>query len=464
MECTYFIVPDHLAQSSSLTDAAFRLIVWILSKKNRDRIADFSYLKLQSDKLALITELTEKNYLQEDDTGLYVNADIMFEGFKELSAQVNTGPDKTDAYFKSVFDLIAKYSSKRLNFNNSKLRIRCDEFLQQGFTLAHVEARCIQLNSINPNFDWYELESRDLEHIRDVAAVTHVNARASVIPERPSHQSAHIGRPVKRQIQNQSAFMPSYQQIKLDADKMAEIREVYNYWYQSKRLSKSQYIPAKPSHIEKLFSLLRLHSVAELKRAVDGVEFRRDLVNKGRNFNDIFTNSADIEALCSLAEQMDVGSADSVELNVFNYWVERTQAASGGFLRMSVSQRDKLTQRLAIFSEEDLRLAVDGAQLDPYYQSVNYAFDLIFNDDVKVNMLKSTALNGKQAFVKTHRRSSNIREAFADMGISKLTVGSEAAPESLPERSIPAENARLLTDNSVSAAAHSAAETKVKDE
>ncbi|WP_392339437.1 hypothetical protein [Moritella marina] len=79
MESTYFIVPDHVAQSSSLSDAAFRLLVWMLCKKNKDRIADFSRFSLQSDKQHSITELINKNYLQQDDSGLYINSAIMYE-------------------------------------------------------------------------------------------------------------------------------------------------------------------------------------------------------------------------------------------------------------------------------------------------------------------------------------------------------------------------------------------------
>ncbi|WP_392339440.1 hypothetical protein [Moritella marina] len=149
----------------------------------------------------------------------------------------------------------------------------------------------------------------------------------------------------------------------------------------------------------------------------------RDLVNKGRNFNDIFTNSGNIESLVSLADSMEVSQADSPALRIFNYWVERTQSAVGVNLRMTAEQRDRLILRLQVFTEADLKLAIDGAQVDSYYQSVHFAFGLLFKDDTSVHSLISLALNGKQDVSKASRKDSNLNKALADMGISKLTVG-----------------------------------------
>lgn len=429
MESTYFIVPDHIAQSSSLSDAAFRLLVWMLCKKNKDRIADFSRFSLQSDKQHSITELINKNYLQQDDSGLYINSAIMYEDFKEQASASVEEADPGLQYFQQVFELVAEYSQKRLNFNNSKFRVRCDEFLRQGFTIEHIKVLCIQLNSRNPAFDWYELDGAELQHIKDVSAVNRVNAPASIQSVNNPNSEARqpfqptISRQGVRHIQNQSGFMPSYHQIRQDPQKMADIKQVYDYWFSSKRLQLSQYIAPKQAHFEKLYSLLMLHSIAELKRAVDGVDHRRDLVNKGRNFNDIFTNSGNIESLVSLADSMEVSQADSPALRIFNYWVERTQTAVGVNLRMTASQRDQLIQRLQVFSEVDLKLAVDGAQVDSYYQSVNFAFGLLFKDDTSVHSLISLALHGKQDVSKASRKDSNLNKALADMGISKLTVG-----------------------------------------
>lgn len=446
-------MPDHIAQSSSLSDAAFRLLVWILSKKNKDRIADFSHLTLQPDKQHSITELINKNYLQQDGTGLYVNHAIMFEGFQEQVEAAQAEQDPGLLYFQQVFDLVSQYSQKRLNFNNAKFRIRCDEFMRQGFTIEHITVLCIQLNSRNAYFDWYELEAAELQHIKDVSAVTRVNAVPSIRPElQPQSElrrpfQASTSRQGVRHIQNQSNFMPSYHQIKQDPQKMAEIKQIYNYWYESKRLLKSQYIAPKQAHFEKLYSLLKLHSLAELKRAVDGVEYRRDLVNKGRNFNDIFTNTGNIDSLISLADKMEVSQIDSPELRVFNYWVERTQTAAGLNLRMTAEQRDKILQRLELFTEADLKLAIDGAQQDPYYQSVNFAFGLLFKDDTSVHSLMSLALHGKQNVVKETRKDTNLNKALADMGISKLTVGAPQQAVPPAERSLNAEPVKQLTDS-----------------
>ncbi|SGY87729.1 hypothetical protein [Moritella viscosa] len=432
MESTYFIVPDHIAQSSSLSDAAFRLLVWMLCKKNKDRIADFSRFSLQSDKQHSITELINKNYLQQDDTGLYINNAIMYEDFKEQVEVPVSAPDPSLQYFQQVFDLVAEYSQKRLNFNNSKFRVRCDEFMRQGFTIDHIKVLCIQLNSRNPAFDWYELDSTELQHIKDVSAVNRVNAPARIQPVNNPASAARqpfqptLSRQGVRHIQNQSGFMPSYHQIRQDPQKMADIKQVYDYWFSSKRLQMSQYIAPKQAHFEKLHSLLMLHSITELKRAVDGVDHRRDLVNKGRNFNDIFTNSGNIESLISLADSMEVSQADSPALRIFNYWLERTQTAAGINLRMTAEQRDRLILRLEVFTEADLKLAIDGAQVDLYYQSVNFAFGLLFKDDTSVHSLISLALNGKQDVSKASRKDSNLNKALADMGISKLTVGMTA--------------------------------------
>jgi hypothetical protein len=120
---------------------------------------------------------------------------------------------------------------------------------------------------------------------------------------------------------------------------------------------------------------------------------------------------------------MEVSQADSPALRIFNYWVERTQTAVGINLRMTAEQRDRLLLRLEVFTEVDLKLAIDGAQVDPYYQSVNFAFGLLFKDDTSVHSLISLALNGKQDVSRASRRNSNLKKALADMGISKLTVG-----------------------------------------
>ena len=435
MESTYFIVPDHIAQSSSLSDAAFRLLVWMLSKKNKDRIADFSWLLLQSDRQHSISELISKNYLQQDNCGLYINSAIMYEQFSEQSQQTSPEQDPGAQYFQQVFDLVAQYSQKRLNFNNGKFRIRCDEFLRQGFTIEHIKALCIQLNSRNAYFDWYELDAAELQHIKDVAVVNSVNAKPTLqaINSRsaPNYASAPSHSPFQpalsqqgiRQIQNQSHFMPSFHQIRQDPQKMAEIKQIYDYWYASKRLTAAQYVAPKQAHYEKLYSLLTLHSLAELKRAVDGVEYRRDLVNRGRNFNDIFSNSGNIEGLVSLADSMQVSQTDSTEIRVFNYWLERTQSTGGLVLRMTAEQRDRLSQRLQVFSEADLQLAIDGAQVDPYYQSINFAFGVLFKDDTSVHGLMALAIHGKQTVSQASRKDSNLNKALADMGISKLTVG-----------------------------------------
>jgi len=429
MESTYFIVPDHIAQSSSLSDAAFRLLVWMLCKKNKDRIADFSRFSLQSDKQHSITELINKNYLQQDDSGLYINNAIMYEDFKEQVAAPVSAPDPSLQYFQQVFDLVAEYSQKRLNFNNGKFRVRCDEFMRQGFTIEHIKVLCIQLNSRNPTFDWYELDSTELQHIKDVSAVNRVNAPASIQSAHNPNSEARqpfqptINRQGVRHIQNQSGFMPNYHQIRQDPQKMADIKQVYDYWFSSKRLPQSQYIAPRPAHFEKLHSLLMLHSIADLKRAVDGVDHRPDLLRKGRNFNDIFTKSDDIDSLINMADSMEVSQVDSPALRIFNYWVERTQAVVGINLRMTPEQRDRLILRLEAFTEVDLKLAVDGSQVDPYYQSVNFAFGLLFKDDTSVHSLISLALNGKQDLSKRARKKSSLKKALADMGISKLTVG-----------------------------------------
>ena len=76
-----------------------------------------------------------------------------------------------------------------------------------------------------------------------------------------------------------------------------------------------------------------------------------------------------------------------------------------------------------MFTEADLKLAIDGAQVDAYYQTVNFAFGLLFKDDTSVHSLISLALNGKQDISKASRKDSNLNKALADMGISKLTVG-----------------------------------------
>jgi len=422
-------VPDHIAQSSSLSDAAFRLLVWMLCKKNKDRIADFSRFSLQSDKQHSITELINKNYLQQDDSGLYINNAIMYEDFKEQVAAPVSAPDPSLQYFQQVFDLVAEYSQKRLNFNNGKFRVRCDEFMRQGFTIEHIKVLCIQLNSRNPTFDWYELDSTELQHIKDVSAVNRVNAPASIQSAHNPNSEARqpfqptINRQGVRHIQNQSGFMPNYHQIRQDPQKMADIKQVYDYWFSSKRLPQSQYIAPRPAHFEKLHSLLMLHSIADLKRAVDGVDHRPDLLRKGRNFNDIFTKSDDIDSLINMADSMEVSQVDSPALRIFNYWVERTQAVVGINLRMTPEQRDRLILRLEAFTEVDLKLAVDGSQVDPYYQSVNFAFGLLFKDDTSVHSLISLALNGKQDLSKRARKKSSLKKALADMGISKLTVG-----------------------------------------
>ena len=179
MECTYSVVPDHIAQSVSLSDAAFRLIVWMLSKKNKDRIADFSRLNLQADKQDSISELINKNYLQQDSDGLFINPAIMYEDFRETAPQTVAKVDPSNQYFQQVFDLVAQHSHKKLNFNNLKFRVRCDEFMRQGFTIEHIKILCIQLQSRNAYFDWYELESTELQHIKDVSAVTHANRGAA---------------------------------------------------------------------------------------------------------------------------------------------------------------------------------------------------------------------------------------------------------------------------------------------
>lgn len=461
MECTYSVVPDHIAQSVSLSDAAFRLIVWMLSKRNQDRIADFSRLNLQVDKQDSISELINKNYLQQDGNGLFINPAIMFEDFTELATKLSVKPSVESAigsaveivnqadpsinYFQQVFDLIALYSHKKLNFNNLKFRVRCDEFMRQGFTIEHIKILCIQLQSRNAYFDWYELEATELQHIKDVTAVTNANnASAQKTPVyAPSYAPGYGQSEMQRQfqptpnrqgarnIQNQSSFMASYHQIKQDPHKMADIKQIYNYWYESKQLPQSQYVAPKPAHFEKLHSLLNLHSIAELKRAVDGVAYRRDLVNKGRSFNDIFTNSNNISDLVDLANKMDMSQTDGPELRIFNYWLERTQAASGLGLRMTVSQRDVLLARLQIFSEADLKLAIDGAQQDSYYQSVNFAFGLIFKDDTQVHQLMAQAVNGKPNSAPATRKDTNVNKALADMGISKLSVGqNKSRPQS----------------------------------
>lgn len=434
MECTYSVVPDHIAQSVSLSDAAFRLLVWMLSKKNKDRMADFSRLNLQADKQNSISELINKNYLQQDSDGLFINPAIMYEDFTESAAPAASSVEPSDHYFQQVFDLVAQYSHKKLNFNNLKFRVRCDEFMRQGFSIEHIKILCIQLQSRNAYFDWYELESSELQHIKDVSAVNNANRstaqkmpvyapvdRIQAVPVVAPHTST-------RHIQNQSSFMASYHQIKQDPHKMADIKQIYNYWYESKQLPQSQYVAPKPAHFEKLHSLLNLHSMAELKRAVDGVAYRSDLVNKGRNFNDIFTNSNNISDLIDLANKMDMSQNDGPELRIFNYWLERTQAASGLGLRMTAAQRDVLQARLQIFSEADLKLAIDGAQQDSYYQSVNFAFGLIFKDDSQVHQLVNQAVNGKSNAAPATRKDSNVNKALADMGISKLNVGSQQAP------------------------------------
>lgn len=430
MECTYSVVPDHIAQSVTLSDNAFRLIVWMLSKKNKDRIADFSYLKLQADKENSILELINKNYLIQDDAGLYINHDIMFEDFSEQQA-TSTSVDSGLAYFQQVFDLVSEYSQKRLNFNNAKFRVRCDEFLREGYTIEHIKALCIQLSSQNSYFDWYELESTALAHIKNVMTVHQINNQSTVKPNiqtKPENHSpfyTSVGQNAGRQIQNQSSFMASYHQIRQDPQKMNDIKQVYDHWFKSKKLPSTQYIAPKPTHYEKLHSLLSLHSIQELKRAVDGTEYRRDIINKGRNFNDIFTNSAHIDSLVSLAASMDVSQQDTAELRVFNYWLERTQAASGFALRMTASQRDLLSERLKVFTEADLLQAVDGAQEDNYYRTVNFAFGLLFKDDAQVMNLVSLARNGKQTASVATRKDSNVNKALADMGISKFSVGNE---------------------------------------